>query len=293
MTAVKEKAYAKINLFLDVTKKREDGFHDIKTVMHNVSLNDEVVVSVMPSRVMSVKLLVKGSRFLPTDNKNLAVRAANLFYEKIGKVAAVKIVLKKRIPISAGLAGGSSDAAAVLRALNKIYKKPFTDKALCDIGAALGSDIPYCIMGKTAVCEGRGELITPISSDLKLFCVIAVGNEHVSTPTAYGALDALYNNFDGTAKTDGVGIFEALLMDIKESRTENLHTFNIFESAVLPQCPKAAYLKKKMTELGANVSLMSGSGPSVFGVFSNMKKAAKAASILSEEGFFATATTSV
>ena len=203
MKALKEKAYAKINLYLDVLCKREDGFHDIKTVMHSVSLCDEVTVAISPARTSTIKLSVEGNVYIPSDGKNLAYKAASLFLEKLGIFANVNIKLVKKIPVAAGLAGGSSDAAAVLRAMNRLYKRPLTLAALCKLGAELGSDVPYCIMGKTAICEGRGELITPISTNIRLHTVIATANEYVSTPAAYSALDRHYSDFDGTVKTGG------------------------------------------------------------------------------------------
>ena len=197
MNTVKDRAYAKINLYLDVIRRREDGFHDVETVMHALDLCDEVTVTVNPSRLRSVRLVIEGNRFLPTDSKNLAVRAANLFMDVLGVTASVDIRLLKKIPVSAGLAGGSSDAAAVLRALNRIYKKPFTRSMLAKISESLGSDVPYCVIGGTAFCKGRGERMTPVSIGAPLYAVIVSSGERVSTPEAYGALDQKYSNFDG------------------------------------------------------------------------------------------------
>ena len=130
MNAVKESAYAKINLYLDVTGKRADGFHDISTVMHSVSLSDDITVTVNSVGTRSVKLVLDGNRRLPTDSKNLAVSAAELFLSRSGIDADITVKLRKRIPVSAGLAGGSTDAAAVLRAMNKLFKRPLTDRVL-------------------------------------------------------------------------------------------------------------------------------------------------------------------
>ena len=167
MTTIKERANAKINLYLDVLSKREDGFHDIKTVMHSVNFGDEITVTAVPSEKTSVRVEVIGARFLPLDNRNLAVRAAYLFLEKAKLTEEVTIKLVKRLPVAAGLAGGSSDAAAVLRAMNKIHSKLFTVPALTAISAELGSDVAYCLYGKTALCEGRGEKITKLPVKIK------------------------------------------------------------------------------------------------------------------------------
>ena len=142
MQVIKEKACAKVNLYLDVIARREDGFHDIKTVMHSVSLCDEVTVSYSPSQKTQVRISVQGNQYIPTDARNLAVRAASLYLEKAQLSADITIALKKHIPVAAGLAGGSSDAAAVLRACNRIFGRLFTERALAKMAAELGSDVP-------------------------------------------------------------------------------------------------------------------------------------------------------
>ena len=195
MNVIKEIAPAKINLFLDVTAKRDDGFHEIRAVMHSVSLSDEVTVRRLSGEGGAVRLLLDGNKRLPTDNKNLAVRAARTFLDAAAIGDSVEIKLKKRIPVAAGLGGGSSDAAAVLRALNRLYKKPFTEKMLLSLAATLGSDVPYCLIGGTAICLGRGEIMTRTRSPKPFFMVIASSGERVSTPIAYAELDALYSDF--------------------------------------------------------------------------------------------------
>ena len=293
MNAVKEKAYAKINLHLDVVKKRDDGFHEIKTVMHTVSLADVVTVAVSPARELSVKLSVDGAIFLPTDSKNLAYRAAVLFFERLGVNAEVNIRLVKRIPVSAGLAGGSSDAAAVLRALNTLYKRPFTTKALMAIGAELGSDVPYCIVGKTALCEGRGERITRIDSSATLNVVIASAGERVSTPLAYSALDEKYNDFTDYDTEAADGILSVLVASLKHGKPIETDLYNVFETVVFDKCPKSKKLKDVIVALGATHAVMSGSGPSVYGVFATESEAKEAKSKLRELGYFAYAAKSV
>lgn len=283
MRAVKESAYAKINLHLDVISRRPDGFHDIKTVMHSVSLCDDVTVTASPSPVTSVRMSVKGSNFLPTDEKNLAVRAALLYLKSAGLTASVDIRLDKKIPVSAGLAGGSSDAAATLRAMNKLFDRIFSDKALYRMAAELGSDVPFCLYGKTALCEGRGEIITKLPDTLKLNVVIAIANERVSTPGAYAELDREFASFDGSVPTSGEEYYSALLATLKEGKIPEGNLFNIFEKPVLKNCPKASRIKQLFYELGARVALMSGSGPSVFGIFDDAKKAEAARSALSSQ----------
>lgn len=286
MKTVKERANAKINLYLDVLSKREDGFHDIKTVMHSVTFGDEITVSARNSTESTVRLSVEGNRFLPTDGRNLAVRAAYLYLERAGLTADVEIKMVKRIPVAAGLAGGSTDAAAVLRALNKIFDKFFSITALNQIAAELGSDVVYCLYGKCALCEGRGELITKIKTRLDgYFAVIAISNEHMSTPTAYKALDVAFSDFDGSVASDGEEKFVKLINSLSQNSVDRDGLYNIFEAAVLPMCPGAEAIKKHLLREGALASMMSGSGPSVFGVFESFEDSKRACTALRRLGF--------
>lgn len=292
MTTVKEKAYAKINLFLDVIGLRNDGFHDIKTVMHSVCLADVLTVTSVKSNSLSIKVSVEGSKYVPEDGRNLAYMAANLFCEYLGIKSDIQINIKKNIPVSAGLAGGSTDAAATLRALNRIFKKPLSLKALAALGAKIGSDVPYCVLGKTAVCEGRGEMITPLEFKEKLNVVIAVADERVSTPAAYKRLDEVYSDFDGSIPTGGEDYFNEIISAIGKGERIDRGLFNIFEVPVFGFCPKAAYIKSKLLEMGAGGSIMSGSGPSVFGIFESEALAKKACDQLILEGYRAFLTVS-
>lgn len=293
MRVVKEKANAKLNLYLDVISRRGDGFHEIKTVMHSVSLADEITLTYTPSSTTSVRMQVSGNRYLPADEKNLAVRAALLYLETAHKNAIIDIKLNKRIPIAAGLAGGSSDAAATLRAMNKIFGRMFTDKALYKMAERLGSDVPYCLYGKTALCEGRGERITKLPDSLKLNVVVAISHERVSTPTAYSELDEVFNSFDGSALTGGERYYDSLVSSLNAGGNISPFIFNVFERAVLPHCGGATAIKKRLIELGAGGALMSGSGPSVFGIFDTYEQARAACRALREENVLAYAATSV
>ncbi len=273
MISVKENAYAKINLYLDVLSKREDGFHEIKTVMHTVSLKDEVTVSVRRSDRTCVRLSVAGHPKLPTDSRNLAVKAAELFLESTLMRAEVSIKLIKRIPVAAGLAGGSSDAAAVLRALNKAFRRPLTEKRLLAVAAQLGSDVPYCLLGGTALCYGRGERMQRLPERLHLHLVIAVAGEYVSTPMAYSELDRIYSDFEGERADDPESYYKAVYDSVLSGKLTDQKMFNVFEKAILPICSGAENIKNKMIELGATHSLMSGSGPSVYGIFADRASA--------------------
>jgi 4-diphosphocytidyl-2-C-methyl-D-erythritol kinase len=284
MRIQKERANAKINLYLDVVSQREDRFHDIKSIMHTVSLCDEITVKYTPAKITNIRLFVEGNRFLPSDSRNLAYRAAALYLERASLTANIEISMRKKIPVAAGLAGGSADAAAVLKAMNKIFGKLFSDKALASIASELGSDIPFCLYGKTALCEGRGEIMTKLPDTLKMHFVIAVGGEHVSTPTAYKRLDEIYSNFDGSVKTGGDSHYTRLLSDMKLGTLSEEGLFNAFEPAVLPICPNAEKIKATLKELGAIATLMSGSGPSVFGAFTDEISARLAEEKLRQNG---------
>ncbi len=279
---MKEYAYAKLNLHLDVVKRRDDGFHDIRTVMHTVSLADEVKVIVTDAKETAVSMTVKPS-VLPTDDRNLCVIAAKSFLKFTGQTRKVDIHLEKRIPIAGGLAGGSSDAAAVLRALNKLLRKPLGERGLLSLGAEIGSDVPYCILGKTALCEGRGEKMTRIRTAKPYHFVIATAGEYVSTPSAYGELDRIYSDFDGSVPFGECG--DAELIQALENGGKLPKIYNIFEDPVLSGCPKSAQIKELMLSLGAEQSAMSGSGPTVFGVFSNETLAEEAAKEIIKHGF--------
>jgi 4-diphosphocytidyl-2-C-methyl-D-erythritol kinase len=252
--------------------------------MHTVSLCDDVTVSVKRSERASVRLTVLGHPKLPTDSRNLAVRAAELFLHSTLISADVDIKLVKRIPVAAGLAGGSTDAAAVLRALNRAFKRPLTEKRLLSLAAELGSDVPYCLLGGTALCYGRGEVIERLPEKLELCLVVAVADEHVSTPMAYSSLDTLYADFK-VERTDGAeGCFDALVASVDSGLLSECELFNIFENAIFPICSGAESIKSDMIKLGATHALMSGSGPSVFGIFTDRASAQSAKEYLEKNG---------
>jgi 4-diphosphocytidyl-2-C-methyl-D-erythritol kinase len=293
MNAFKERANAKINLYLDVISKGEDGFHKIKTVMHSVDLFDTLTVKRIDNKEGKISLYIKNGKFLPRDARNIAYRAAKLFMEYAGINSSIEIRLDKNIPVAAGLAGGSTDAAAVLRAMNKLFGRPFSSKMMLKIAAELGSDVPYCLLGKTALCEGRGEIMTKLADGLKLYAVIAISSEHVSTPIAYSELDRYFNDFDGTVPHNSENAFENLISSIKEGKIFDGALYNIFEQSVLPKCQGATAIKERLISLGATTALMSGSGPSVFGLFKNMEDAQMAKQELTREGIRAFAVKSV
>ncbi len=266
------KAYAKINIHLDVCGKRDDGYHDVELVMQTVSLCDRVSVELSAETDIVCEC---SNPQVPTGQENIACRAARLFLDSIGKSAGVKISIDKHIPMAAGLAGGSTDAAATLVALNRLCGKPLGEAELCALGSRLGADVPFCICGGTLFTDGRGDVLHdfPTLSE-NTAIVIACGGEGVSTPWAYRMLDKKYNDFKHYKKRGTEGLRDALLSD--DSKLFYKHMFNIFEEPVFAERPVAADLKAAFMKNGALCSMMSGSGPSVFAVF-NTKEEAQAA----------------
>ena len=275
---LKIKAPAKINLYLDVLDKRPDGYHNVKSIMQAVSLYDTVTVS--ESDTIAVTCT---SREVPTDNRNLAYKAAEAFFAAAGIVGGAKIHIEKSIPVAGGLAGGSTDAAAVLSALNSIYKEPLTKEQMLCLGARLGADVPFCLEKGCAVCRGIGDILSPVASVLILNIVIANGGESVSTPAAYKLLDEKYGN----ELCRDFGNLDGVLEAIKQNDLMMLkkYAYNIFEEAVLPTHTCASGIKEEMYRCGAILSMMSGSGPSVFGFFDSAETANVAAEKIRQLGF--------
>lgn len=283
---ISEKANAKINLFLDVLSRRPDGYHTIDGVMQSVTLSDLVTVSWEPSAETRITLRAAGSAGeMPTDGKNLAWRAAEHFLRQTCQTGTVDILLEKHIPMAAGLAGGSSDAAAVLRALNRLTGAKCSPDDLCGIGSALGADVPFCIRGGATRTQGIGDRMTPIRGLAGCKLVVACGGEGISTPWAYGGLDELYGNFLPARKSDPA--LESLICALGEGDLSGAceHMKNVFEEAVVPVRPYVSKIREIMTRSGAIRAMMSGSGPSVFGVFrEDTDDAETALEALSREG---------
>ena len=265
------KAPAKINLYLDVGARRPDGYHDIKSIMHTVDLCDTVTVDTDCDGIC----LTCSDASLPTGRENLAYKAAEVFFAKSGINAAARIHIEKRIPVCGGLAGGSTDAAAVLKGLNEAFEYPLNSDTLMRLGAALGADVPFCINGGCALCEGIGDRLTNLSPLSGVYCVIANGGEGVCTAKAYAHIDSRF----GDSLYKDFGNFAAVLSAVKSGDIKGVCdcAYNIFEEVVLPRHSLAQRLKAELSSHGAMLSMMSGSGPSVFALFDSEKKAAEAA----------------
>ena len=285
-------APAKINLFLDITARRPDGYHEISGVMQSISLCDTVTLEVTePTGMYLCSLgnhttgaesitLTCTNPDLPTDSRNLAWRAAEKFFAATGRGCKNLLIhVEKRIPAAAGMAGGSTDAAAVLVGLNDLFGHPLTPAALCEVGLTLGADVPFCIMGGAQITEGIGEALTPITPMPPCELVVACGGEGVSTPAAYKALDTLYGNFDPAAYTPRTRELNTLKSALWQGDLTALcgSMFNLFESVVLPDRPVARQIKETLLSAGAVTAMMSGSGPSVFGIFPKGDGAAQSA----------------
>lgn len=281
--ATTEYGYAKINLHLDIVGRLTDGYHAVETVMQTISICDEVTVLLRDASGFFATCDVAG---VPSDEKNLAVRAAGLFCRHTGKSLGGEIRIRKKIPMAAGMAGGSADGAAVLRALNQLCGEPLTLNELCLLGSKLGADVPFCIVGGSAYADGKGDVLHPFPSMPDCVLVAACEGEGVSTPWAYGLLDRKYHDFSLEydyipRKTDGLR--QALERNDLGAVCENM--YNIFEEPILTERLVAARVKRILLEEGAIGAMMSGSGPSVFGVFDNEKEAENARDALASEGY--------
>lgn len=277
-----QKGYAKINLFLDVTGIMPSGLHRVSTVMQSVSLCDVVSVRITGDGRYTVSCTVGD---VPLGEDNLAVKAARAFEVAVGRTYGAEIVIDKHIPMAAGLAGGSADAAAVLRALNELAGFPLSREELCRIGSALGADVPFCITGGTAFADGKGDVLHDFPDVPSCTLVIACGGAGVSTPAAYKMLDELYGDFTarGACREAELAALKRHAQD-GELRLLAESTYNIFEAPTLAIRPVAARLHALMLENGALCARMSGSGPSVFGIFETEVSATAAAKVISALG---------
>lgn len=263
---MKIKAYAKINISLDIVGKREcDGYHLLKMIMQNIDLYDEISIEKQYREIT----LTCNKNYVPTDSRNLAYKAAMLFKERYNIKDGVHINIVKNIPVSAGLAGGSTDGAAVLKLMNKLFEVNASEEELMEIGLKLGADIPYCIKGGTALCEGIGEEITPLKPFKDKVLVLVKPAFGVSTKEVYKAFDI--NKVRIHPKTES--LIEAMEKDDLNYVANNMK--NLLENVTLRKHNILIRIKEEMNRYGAVGSMMSGSGPSVFAFFDDMLKAQK------------------
>ncbi|NNU85157.1 4-(cytidine 5'-diphospho)-2-C-methyl-D-erythritol kinase [Geobacillus sp. BMUD] len=251
------KAPAKINLSLDVLYKRPDGYHEVKMVMTTIDLADRIELVALPEE--DAIRIVSQNRFVPDDCRNLAYQAAKLLKETFSIRQGVAISITKHIPVAAGLAGGSSDAAATLRGLNKLWQLGLTMDELAELGAKIGSDVAFCVYGGTALATGRGEIITPIASPPPCWVVLAKPPIGVSTAEVYRNLE-----LERVSHPD----VDAMVSAIERQDYAAICRLvgNVLEEVTLKKYPEVAHIKEQMKRFGADAVLMSGSGPTVFGL---------------------------
>lgn len=275
MDTIRLKARAKINLGLDVVRRREDGYHEVKMVMQMLRLYDQIDIE----KTQESGILVRSNlSFLPTDERNIAYKAAKVMIDQFGLEQGVIIRLEKHIPVAAGMAGGSTDCAAVLYGMNKLFGLRLNQKKLREIGVKLGADVPYCLMRQTALSEGIGEILTPISPLQDCPILIAKPSVSVSTRHVYEHLKL----DEQTMHPDIDGIVTALADGDLYGVTDRMA--NVLETVTVPEHPVIDEIKKQMMASGAVNALMSGSGPTVFGIFDDEEKAKKACEDMKASG---------
>lgn len=271
MEQLTKKAYAKINLALDVLRKRTDGYHELRMIMQTVGVCDELTftkrddseirIVVTTQDRFRVSAFDHSAQEVPCDEHNLIFRAAKAVAERHESCGGVDVTLVKRIPVAAGMAGGSSDAAATIRALDELYDLHMDQKTMSEIAVTIGADVPYCLFGGTMLCEGIGEILTPLPPAPQSRLVIVKPSISVSTAFVYGNLDAAglkwHPDVDGMVRAikgqDAQGIWQRL--------------GNVLETVTIPAHPEVEQIRQTLLRCGAEQALMSGSGPSVFAVF--------------------------
>lgn len=271
MDKLELKAYGKINLGLDVIRKRPDGYHDLDMVMQMVDVYDDVILT----QIEGTEIVVRtDTAVLSNGTDNLAYMAARMLMDEFGITQGLEITIKKRIPIAGGMAGGSSDCAATLKGVNQMFDLGLSKEELMERGVRLGADVPYCILGGTAIARGIGEILTPLPTPPECHVIIAKPPVSVSTAFVYGNIrpDKIERRPD----------IEAMVSAIK---TQDLYKlaeslYNVMEDITVPQYPIIQEIKTVMLDNGALNSIMSGSGPTVFGLYDDIEKAEQTVELL-------------
>lgn len=301
MNEIRIRAYAKINLGLDVLGRRENGYHDVSMVMQTISLHDLVRIQLQEEPGIRI---TSNWKFLPTDGSNLAYKAAAAMYKKAAEkrgcfsepdsaeaensfYPGVSIYLEKHIPAAAGMAGGSTDCAAVLKAMNVLLDLQLTTQELMEIGVTIGADVPYCVCGGTMLAEGIGEKLSPLAPMPNCFILTATPEISVSTKMIYEAIDSVPRE----EPVDIGGICEGLQKQDLLKITSSMD--NLMERVTADMHPEVTSIRKIMEENGALRAMMSGSGPTVFGIFRLRSEASRAAAALEKAGLVRTSFISV
>lgn len=268
MNKLELKALGKINLGLDVLGRRENGYHDVRMVMQTLYLYDQITITKKETPGIELKTNLF---YLPVDENNLAYRAAKLLMDEFDVKEGVSIYLDKHIPVAAGMAGGSSNAAAVLFGINRMFDLGLTQQELMDRGVTLGADVPYCIMRGTVLAEGIGEILTPLPALPKCYVLIAKPPISVSTKLIYEKLDS--HEIENHPDIDG--IIQGL--EAQDINKVAACMGNVLEKVTVEEYPVIEEIKNVMKAEGALNAMMSGSGPTVFGIYDNKQLARKAA----------------
>lgn len=274
MDKLELKALAKINLGLDVLGRRENGYHDVRMVMQTIHLYDDVILE--KTKEPGIHLETNLS-YLPVDENNIAYKAAKLLQDEFGITEGIHIQLKKYIPVAAGMAGGSTNAAAVLFGMNRMYGLGLTEQQLKVRGVKLGADVPYCIMRGTVLAEGIGEILTPLPPMPKCYVLIAKPGISVSTKIVYEKFDALKDVEHPDIDRLMLGLENGNLAEVAAS------IGNVLEGVTIDLYPVIENIKQVMKQEGALNAMMSGSGPTVFGIFEDRRTAKKAYNVLKEK----------
>ena len=280
MNTMKLNAYAKVNLCLDVLRKREDGYHEVRMIMQNLDIYDELSFEVLKKNsdnTFSIKL-VTNKDSIPADERNLVYKAIKLMFETYNIGADIVVTLTKNIPVEAGMAGGSTDCAAAIKAVNELFGLGLSTDELMDLGVKLGADVPFCILGKTALSEGIGEVLTPINPLPMCHVVVAKPPINVSTKMVYTNLKV--DSLEYHPDVDG------MLKGLSDNDLDKIASCmdNVLETVTTKLYPEIEEIKKLMIKHGAKNSLMSGSGPTVFGLFEDEGNAKACVNAIIDEG---------
>lgn len=275
MDTISLKALAKINLGLDVVRRREDGYHEVRMVMQTIHLYDRLE---MEKTVTQGIELSTNLSYLPVNENNLVYRAGKLLMDEFGITEGIKVYLNKRIPVAAGMAGGSTDAAAMLYGMNELFELGLSREQLMERGVRIGADVPYCLMRGTALAEGIGEILTPLAPMVK--CPVLIAKPAISVSTSF-----VYQNLKLDADTKHPDI-DRLIRDIRKQDLGAIagDMGNVLESVTIPNYPVIAQIKEQMMDSGAINAMMSGSGPTVFGLFEEEETAQAAYQKMKESG---------
>jgi len=262
------RAYAKINISLDVVGKRENGYHNLKSVMQSVSLHDRIYINTDFSGIR----IKTNLPYLPCDERNIVYKAAQLFFSEAAISPAADIYISKKTPMGAGLGGGSADAASALLGLNKMFSYPLTSQKLEEIGLSCGADVVFCMRGGTQLAEGVGEILTPLPPLPECYITIIKPSLSISTKTVFQG----FNLSECDYHPDTEGIISAI--ENGDIHAMSVRAYNVLEKAVLPKYKNLDLYKRDLLAYGALGSCMSGSGSAIFGIFDDEKKAKKTAS---------------